>query len=402
MQKYMINTVFFDCNKRLYFWIWFIFRWRVLSAQPSPYQALITKTKTAEYSGARKRKYFHFWIILSKSFCSSLSLFPLLLRHPRVPPYWGQGLLFWRFVKAPILSCSPELTPNLPQEASPPSFLATNGVLTNSSRARAPPHWDEKMRRLRRDDGADPLLLITAPSSILGPLHSDTSHLISSVHQDCPLKVRYLHFLHDLPIQGLVVAPHHLHGEVDVLLPLVVVDGVQPQYGIVHISWYQLFKVLFSSWVGIPSCLSKIGGHLLSTFLAIEGVNNPFSPATASPPTPFAWKTIDTTATFFRPWIWSSEQIFQSNPTFLHDFEANFSALVVLGFSLFHSFRQLSIWSVRNKEWDIEAPSCEPVLLLEFFLFLPLIFIPCSSLVDWPPTFFFCNPSLGIFSVWQI
>ena len=41
-----------------------------------------------------------------------------------------------------------------------------------------------------------------------------------------------------------------------------------------------------------------------------------------------------------------------------------------------------------------EAPSREPVLLLKFFLFLPLIFIPCSPLVDWPPAL--------IFSVWQI
>ena len=52
-----------------------------------------------------------------------------------------------------------------------------------------------------------------------------------------------------------------------------------------------------------------------------------------------------------------------------YDFEANFPALVVLGFNLFHSLRQLSIWNVRNKEWSIEAPSCEPVLLLKFFLF---------------------------------
>ena len=89
-------------------------------------------------------------------------------------------------------------------------------------------------------------------------------------------------------------------------------------------------------------------------------------------------------------------------PTSPYDFEANFPALVVLGFNLFHSLRQLSIWNVRNKEWSIEAPSCEPVLLLKFLLFLPLIFIPCSPLVDWPPAFSFCNPSLGIFSVWQI
>ena len=64
-----------DCNKRLYFWIWFKFPWRVLSAQPSPFQALITITKTAENSGTRKWKYFHFWIQLSKSFCSSLPCF---------------------------------------------------------------------------------------------------------------------------------------------------------------------------------------------------------------------------------------------------------------------------------------------------------------------------------------
>ena len=69
-------------------------------------------------------------------------------------------------------------------------------------------------------------LRIAAPSSILGPLHTDTSHFISSVHQDCPLKVRYLHFLHNLSIQRLVVAPHHLHGVVHILIPLMVVDRV--------------------------------------------------------------------------------------------------------------------------------------------------------------------------------
>ena len=52
-----------------------MFPWRVLSAQPSPFQALITITKTTENSGARKWKYFHFWIRLSKSFCSSLPCF---------------------------------------------------------------------------------------------------------------------------------------------------------------------------------------------------------------------------------------------------------------------------------------------------------------------------------------
>ena len=71
-----VSTQFsLDCNKRLYFWIWFKFPWRVLSAQPSPFQALITITKTAENSGTRKWKYFHFWIQLSKSFCSSLPCF---------------------------------------------------------------------------------------------------------------------------------------------------------------------------------------------------------------------------------------------------------------------------------------------------------------------------------------
>ena len=85
-------------------------------------------------------------------------------------------------------------------------------------------------------------------------------------------------------------------------------------------------------------------------------------------------------------------------PTSPYDFEANFPALVVLGFNLFHSLRQLSIWNVRNKEWSIEAPSCEPVLLLKFLLFLPLIFIPCSPL-GWLAArlFFFVTLPLGYF-----
>ena len=38
---------------------------------------------------------------------------------------------------------------------------------------------------------------------------------------------------------------------------------------------------------------------------------------------------------------------------------------------------------LQSGTWKIEVPSCEPVRLLELFLFLPLIFILCPFLRDW-------------------
>ena len=58
---------------------------------------------------------------------------------------------------------------------------------------------------------------------------SDSSHLCSSVHQNYTLEVRDLESFHQLAIQGLIVAVHHLHCVIDIITPLVVVEGVKPK-----------------------------------------------------------------------------------------------------------------------------------------------------------------------------
>ena len=76
-----------------------------------------------------------------------------------------------------------------------------------------PPSWKDISR-------------ITSPSPILHSFYSDSSHLISSVHQDWTLETGYLDSFHCLAIQGLLVAASHLHAVVDVHPPLVVVQRV--------------------------------------------------------------------------------------------------------------------------------------------------------------------------------
>ena len=70
----------------LVFWMWFIWTSWVLSAPPSSHQALDRKTKTTENYNAERGKWkdFHFH---KHKFQSLLSSSPLLLPHPRVPPY---------------------------------------------------------------------------------------------------------------------------------------------------------------------------------------------------------------------------------------------------------------------------------------------------------------------------
>ena len=65
------------------------------------------------------------------------------------------------------------------------------------------------------------ILRVTSPPPILHPFNSDATHLISPVHQDRTLEIRYLDPFHGLAIQGLWEDPRHFHVVGDVQPPLV-------------------------------------------------------------------------------------------------------------------------------------------------------------------------------------
>ena len=146
------------------------------------------------------------------------------------------------------------------------------------------------------------LVATSTPPPVLGSLYSYSTHFCPSVHQHFSFEVGDLHPFHQLAIQRLIVAVHHLHCVVDILTTLVVVDGVQPKDRVVLVFCQQFLKVFSSSRVRISSRLSKVRCHIFTTFLANQSIDNPLSPA-LTPRPPSAWKTILTTTTFFRPWI---------------------------------------------------------------------------------------------------
>ena len=63
---------------------------------------------------------------------------------------------------------------------------------------------------------------VTTPPPVLGPLHPQATHLVSPVHQGRTTEVGDLYSLHQLPVQGLAVAPSHPHCVHDILPCLVV------------------------------------------------------------------------------------------------------------------------------------------------------------------------------------
>ena len=146
------------------------------------------------------------------------------------------------------------------------------------------------------------VLVATTPPPVLRSFHPHSTHFCPSVHQHFSLEIRDLYSFHQLAIQRLVVAFHHLHRIVDILAALVVMDRVQPKDRVVLVFCQQFLKVFSSSRVRISSCLSEIRCHIFTTFLADQSIDNPLSPA-LTPRPPSAWKTILTTTTFFRPWI---------------------------------------------------------------------------------------------------
>ena len=111
----------------------------------------------------------------------------------------------------------PEPAPPL----SPPSYSSTSSLLS-------PP-------------------LISSPSPVLGPLHPYSSHLILPVHSHWPSPIGDLDPLHHLAVKGVLVAAGHSHRVLDVLSPLVVVDGVEPEDTFVLVPCLQVVQVLFLS-----------------------------------------------------------------------------------------------------------------------------------------------------------
>ena len=86
----------------LVFWIWFIWTLRVLSAPPSPHQALNRKTKTTENYDAERGKWkdFHFHKQKQK-FQTLLSSSPLLLHALKSLHTEAKASSFWLCVTWP-------------------------------------------------------------------------------------------------------------------------------------------------------------------------------------------------------------------------------------------------------------------------------------------------------------
>ena len=181
-------------------------------------------------------------------------------------------------------------SPPTPSGLHLPDISTSHQMLFARSR-RGPPSWEN--------------LKIPTPPPILSSLNSDATHLVLPVHKDWSLECWNVDFLHYLAIQRLPVASSHLHGVFNILPPLVVMKCMQPEDRIFLVFGNFLFKMFFTSWEAISSRFTKIGCHLLSTFLTIEGVGDPLSPAGAHLFS-LTWETFSSATIFLRPWIRSS------------------------------------------------------------------------------------------------
>ena len=114
------------------------------------------------------------------------------------------------------------------------------------------------------------------------PLDSNSTHLAPPVHENWPFEILDLDSLHDLPVEGVLEGPGHPHAVVDVLPALMVVDTVQPQHRLVLVTSFPVVEVLSSSGVAIPARLALVGGDLLPTLVAPEGVGDGLFPAVAT------------------------------------------------------------------------------------------------------------------------
>ena len=79
-------------------------------------------------------------------------------------------------------------------------------------------------------------LYVCTPSPILLPLHPYPPKFSSPVHQNWSTKVRYIHLLHTLSVHGAEVAAGHSHTIFYILPPIMVVQTMKPQNGLLLIS----------------------------------------------------------------------------------------------------------------------------------------------------------------------
>ena len=141
-----------------------------------------------------------------------------------------------------------------PDPNTPSSNLVTKPLLAKP--IQAPPRstpWEIDPRVV-----APPLCescLVTSPSSISGSFYSDPSHLISPVHQDWSFEARYLYPLHDLPVQSLIICSRHPHCILDIFSPVVMVDRVGQQDGLLLILKGKVVQMFSTSTVSIPARL---------------------------------------------------------------------------------------------------------------------------------------------------
>ena len=97
--------------------------------------------------------------------------------------------------------------------------------------------------------------LVTSPSSISSSFYSDPSHFISPVHQDWSFEAWYLYPLHDLPVQSLIICSRHPHCILDIFSPVVMVDRVGQQDGLLLILKGKVVQMFSTSTASIPARL---------------------------------------------------------------------------------------------------------------------------------------------------
>ena len=104
----------------------------------------------------------------------------------------------------------------------------------------------------------------STPPPVFKPFsfYNSSTHLTSSIHQDFALEATDLYFLAYLSIQWRPVCPGTHHGVLDVQPALVVVQGVQPEHGVVLALLLQEVEVLLAPVEHVPACLPGVGGHL--------------------------------------------------------------------------------------------------------------------------------------------
>ena len=89
--------------------------------------------------------------------------------------------------------------------------------------------------------------LISSPPPILHTIHSHPSHLIPTIHQNCPLKVFNVHSFSHLSVQAAFMYTCHFHCKIHILSPIVMMDAVKFKDRFVFILCFSVGQMLYSS-----------------------------------------------------------------------------------------------------------------------------------------------------------